>query len=96
MVARLSPNQKVVCSNHVRVRFLFSFTLLFELFKQASFKTFSLQLAEKFFRYTGPGSAMIARLIPGQKVAYSNLVGVRFPATLTIPIELFEQASYKN
>lgn len=38
MVACLTPDQNVVCSNHVDVKFFSTLTLLFELFEQASSK----------------------------------------------------------
>ena len=72
-VARLSPVQKVACSNHIWVNYFISF-----------YESMPLTLSQLLYlcmqgnANMRPGGATVARLIPVQKVACSNHVRVNF------------------
>ena len=71
-VARLSPVQKVVCSNHVWVNYFISF------FEQPLTLSQFLYLCLQGNVITRPGGATVARLTPVQKVACSNHIWVNY------------------
>nr|XP_057911884.1 uncharacterized protein LOC131106649 [Doryrhamphus excisus] len=72
MVARLTPDQKVACSSHVRVTKVFYARGVPNLWHNLT--TLGSQKCPG--PDTGPCGAMVARLAPDQKVACSSHVGV--------------------
>ena len=75
MVARLTPDQKVTCSNHVEDQMLFVFTL-------HCYLIISNNKSHTFACSIGPCGAMVARLTPDQKVTCSNHVEVKYFSSL--------------
>ena len=73
-VARLTPVQKVACSNHVRVNFFYQFL------RVDAFDIISIVICVHAMKRANmrPGGATVARLTPVQKVACSNHVRVNF------------------
>jgi hypothetical protein len=70
-VARLTPDQKVACSNHVAVIHYHFLPIL-----ESILATADSWQPEDLFRYRGSRGATVARLTPDQKVACSNHVAV--------------------
>ena len=71
-VARLSPIQKVACSNHIWVNYFISF------YEQPLTLSQFLYLCMQGNVITRPGAATVARLSPIQKVACSNHIWVNY------------------